>query len=92
MLCRPQVALKIKTLTDAIQDASLISLGAHLNELASIRDLAKFTNQLKTALAAERARGEAVGIYQKHDAQNKGKLSGAVNIQINMASPHDVSI
>lgn len=91
-LCRPQVALKIKTLTDAIQDASLISVGAHLHELADIRDLAKTTGQLKTALAAERARGEAVGIYQKHDAGNQGKGTGQVNIQINMASKHDVSI
>jgi hypothetical protein len=91
-LCRPQVALKIKELTDAIQDASLISVGAHLHELADIRDLAKGTGQLKTALAAERARGEAVGIYQKHDAQNKGKGTGSVNIQINMASKHDVNI
>ena len=92
MLCRPQVALKIKSLTDAIQDASLISLGAHLHELADIRDLAKGTGQLKTALAAERARGEAVGIYQVHDAANKSKSPGSVNIQINMASKHDVNI
>lgn len=91
MLCLPQVALKIKHLTDAIQDASLISVGAHLHELADIRDLAKGTGQLKTALAAEIARGEAVGIYQKHDANNKGN-TGQVNIQINMASKHDVSI
>ena len=90
-LCRPQVALKIKILTDAIQDASLISVGAHLHELAEIRDLAKGSGQLKTALAAERARGEAVGIYQKHDAQ-RGGHGGSVNIQINTASKYDVSI
>lgn len=91
-LCRPQVALKIKELTDTIQDASLISIGAHLHELADIRDLAKATGQLKTALAAERHRGEAVGIYQRHDPAAKGRSSGAVNIQINMASAHDVTI
>lgn len=92
MLCRPQVALKIKELTDKIQDASLISIGAHLHELADIRDLAKATGQLKTALAAERNRGEAVGIYQRHDANHRNANPGAVNIQINMASTHDVSI
>lgn len=92
LLCRPQVALKIKDLTDKIQDASLISIGAHLHELADIRDLAKATGQLKTALAAERARGEAVGIYQAHDAGARGKGDGSVNIQINMASKYDVSI
>ena len=92
LLCRPQVALKIRDITDKIQDASLISVGAHLNELAEIRDLAKATGQLKTALAAERNRGEAVGIYQKHDAQNKGKGGGNTQIMINLASKYDVSI
>lgn len=92
MLCRPQVALKIKDLTDKIQDASLISIGAHLHELADIRDLAKATGQLKTALAAERHRGEAVGIYQRHEASHRNANPGAVNIQINMASTHDVTI
>lgn len=93
MLARPQVALKVREITDKVQDASLISVGAHLHELAEIRDIAKATGQIKTALAAERARGEAVGIYQKHDAIAKGKGStGGVNIMINMASKHDVDI
>lgn len=93
LLCNPSVALKIRDITDAIQDASLISVGAHLHELAEIRDLAKATGQLKTALAAERHRGEAVGIYQKHDAANKGKGNNqAVQVNINMASKHDVNI
>jgi len=91
LLSRPQVALKIKDITDKIQDASLISVGAHLHELADIRDLAKNTGQLKTALAAERARGEAVGIYQRHEKGNRG---GGNNTQvvIQMASKHDVDI
>jgi uncharacterized protein GlcG (DUF336 family) len=92
MLCRPQVALKIKELSDKIQDASLISIGAHLHELADIRDLAKATGQLKVALAAEVNRGEAVGIYQRHELGNRNKTPGTVNIQINMASAHDVTI
>lgn len=93
MLARPQVALKVREITDKVQDASLISVGAHLHELAEIRDIAKATGQIKTALAAERARGEAVGIYQKHDAIAKGKgTTGGVNIMINMASKHDVDI
>lgn len=92
MLSRPQVALKIRDITDAVKDSALISVGAHLHELAEIRDLAKGTGQLKTALAAERARGEAVGIYQKHDAANAAKNPGTTNIQINVASKHDVNI
>lgn len=92
MLSRPQVALKIRDITDKIQDASLISVGAHLHELAEIRDLAKVSGQLKTALAAERSRGEAVGIYQKHDAANQKHGNGTTNIQINVASKYDVDI
>lgn len=92
MLVRPQVALKIRDITDKIQDAALISVGAHLHELAEIRDLAKATGQLKTALAAERNRGEAVGIYQKHEAKNSGKGGGTTQIMINLASKYDTSI
>ena len=92
LLARPQVALKIRDITDAIADSALISVGAHLHELAEIRDLAKASGQLKTALVAERTRGEAVGIYQKHDAAKNIKNQGNTNIQINVASKYDVSI
>lgn len=91
LLCKPAIALKIRAITDAVQEASLISVGAHLDQLATIRDLSIVTGQLKTAYMAERSRGEAVGIYQKHDANNKG---GGNNVQINvvMASKHDKDI
>ncbi len=91
LLCKPAIALKIRSITEAVQDASLISVGAHLDQLAKIRDLSIITGQLKTAFMAERSRGEAVGIYQKHDANNKG---GGNNVQINvvMASKHDKTI
>lgn len=91
LLALPQVALKIRAITDAVQDAALISVGAHLDQLAVIRDLSIVTGQLKTAYMAERSRGEAVGIYQKHDTGNKG---GGNNVQINvvMASKHDKNI
>jgi hypothetical protein len=92
LLTKPAIALKIRDLTDKIEDASLISVGAHLNQLANIRDIAIATGQIKVAYSAERSRGEAVGIYQKHDAKNQNKGTGAVNIQINMASKHDASI
>src|SRR4051812_3225598 len=59
LLGKPAVALRIRGITDAIQEQQLISVGSHLQELADIRDLGKATGQLKTALAAERARGEA---------------------------------
>lgn len=91
LLCKPAIALKIRSITDAVQEASLISVGAHLDQLAKIRDLSVVTGQLKTAYLAERSRGEAVGIYQKHDKGNKG---GTANVQviIQSASKHDENI
>lgn len=91
LLGLPAVALKIKQITDSVQEASLISVGAHLDELAVIRDLAKLRGELKVALGAERSRGEAVGIYQKHDKGNGGAKT-AVQINVNMASKHDENI
>lgn len=92
LLCKPAIALKIRDITLAVQEASLISVGAHLDQLANIRDLSIVTGQLKTAYMAERSRGEAVGIYQKHDVKNKNPGTQAVQINITMASKHDVNI
>lgn len=89
LLTKPQVALRIKEITDKIQDASLISMGAHLYELADIRDLAKHSGQLKVALSAERARGEVSGLY--NDFQRR-RDSGNTNVQINLVSRYDVDI
>lgn len=92
LLSMPAIALKIREITVAVEDASLISVGAHLDQLAKIRDLSIVTGQMKTAYQAERSRGEAVGIYQKHDANNKGKGSNNVQVNITMASEHDRNI
>jgi len=90
LLLLPQVALRIRDLTEKIQDSALISMGAHLNELATIRDLAKHIGDLKVALASERCRGEAAGLYVK--AMGGSVKGGPVMIQINMASEYDVDI
>ena len=92
LLCKPAIALKIRDLTEKIEDASLISTGAHLNMLAMIRDQAMVTGQIKVAFQAERSRGEAVGIYQRHEAKNKAGSGGPVQISISMASKFDVNI
>jgi hypothetical protein len=89
LLSKPQIALRIKEITDKIQDASLISMGAHLYELADIRDLAKNSGQLKVALSAERARGEVVGLYDNFQHKNN---NGNTNVQINLVSRFDVDI
>ena len=92
LLTKPAIALKIRDITDAVQEASLVSVGAHLDQLARIRDLSINTGELKVAYQAERSRGEAVGIYQKHDANNKGKGTTAVQVNVIMASKHDENI
>ena len=89
LLGKPQIALRIREITESIKDASLISMGAHLYELADIRDLAKQSGQLKVALSAERSRGEVTGLYAK--AENSNKAS-PVAIQINMVSKFDTNI
>ena len=91
LLNKPQIALRIKEITDKIQDASLISLGAHLYELADIRDLAKTSGQLKVALSAERTRGEVVGLYDNFESGGKNNAA-PTNIQINLVSKFDANI
>lgn len=91
LLSRAQVALKIRDLTEKIAENVSLSIEAHLGELADIRDMAKYSGQLKTALAAEKSRGEAVGIYQRHE--KNGGSGGQVNqILIQLASKHDETI
>jgi hypothetical protein len=89
LLMKPQVAFRVRDLVHTVKDSELISLASHLGELADIRDLAKSSGQLKTALAAEISRGNAVGIYKTNEQTN---AAPQVAIQINMASPHDVNI
>lgn len=90
LLNNPAIALRIKSVMDSIEDASLVSLGAHLQELAEIRDLAKVTGQLKVALGAEQARGTVVGLYK--DALGKGSGGNNTQVNITFASKHDGDI
>lgn len=88
LLTRPEIALRIKALTDAVQEHALISLGSHLVKLAEIRDVSMVAGQFKTALAAEVKRGEAAGFYS--DKAPPGGKNGApqgpsVFVQINNA-------
>jgi hypothetical protein len=85
LLGNPLVQERINGIMSKIQDSNLISLGAHLAELADIRDTAKVTGQIKVALDAERSRGEAGGLYAKHNAAKAADLSNAV--VINVMSP-----
>ena len=89
LLQQPNIALRIRDISSAVHEDTLISLASHLDELSQIRDLAKLTGQIKVAYSAERSRGEAVGIYQRHDQKSGGPT---VAVQVNFASPHDAGI
>lgn len=87
LLAKPNVSLRIKEIHEALDIHAMFSLSGHLGELADIRDLAKECGQLKTALGAERARGEAMGVYAREE-----KSSVPVAIQINMVSHYDGAV
>lgn len=91
LLNKPGVALRIRELSDSIQEATYITLGTHLAQLAAIRDEAFDQGQLKVAYTAERSRGEVVGLYNRFQ-HGDGKDKTPVAIQITFASPHDKSI
>lgn len=91
-IMRPHIAARIKQLTEVVTQSQLISIGSHLIELANIRDMAKKQGQLKVALAAERSRGEAVGIYAAAERSVGGKGGAQVAVQVNFVSKHDVNI
>lgn len=63
LLSNPQVIARIGQLQQVTEDACLLSMSMHLNELANIRDLAKVQGSLKVALEAEVKRGTVVGFY-----------------------------
>ncbi len=95
LMCRPEIAGRILDLTTAVQDNALISLGSHLVELAEIRDLAKFSGQLKVALNAEESRGKAAGLYVgKGESSPVRGPADLVNpmVVINVGTPHDAGI
>lgn len=89
LMNKAAIALRVRELSDNIGDAALVSLGAHLQELADIRDLSKVTGQLKVALAAEQARGEVVGLYKEARGTNN---KAAVVANITFVSKHDSNI
>lgn len=96
LLARPEIALRIRDLTEAVHENTLVSLGSHLVELADIRDLAKDQGQLKVALNAEEARGRVAGFYIGKEGNNAKGGSGAGNgnpmVMISITTHQDASI
>lgn len=93
LLALPEIALRIKDLTDSVQENALISLGSHLVELATIRDLAKVQGNLKVALNAEESRGKVAGFYVgKSDNSSPKVPQGGTMVMVAVTTHHDRSI
>lgn len=93
LMSRPEIAKRIHQLQIAIDEHSIVSLGSHLTKLAEIRDLAIASDQLKTALGAERARGEAAGFYMGKQAGKSAapeRPTAAVHIHMG-SSPANIN-
>lgn len=90
LLSRPEVAIRVKQISQVIDEHALISLGSHLNELAKIRDLAVTSGQLKTALGAEVQRGKVAGFYDAVD--DGGGRTDNPGVVINMGAGSSVSV
>jgi oxalate decarboxylase/phosphoglucose isomerase-like protein (cupin superfamily) len=89
MLSRPEVAKRIRQLTEVVEEHAYISLGSHLVELANIRDISKTAGQLKVALSAEMARGQVAGFYKKDEGPSD---KGGASVHIHMPGSTPASV
>ncbi len=90
LMTRPEIAKRIHQLQLAVEDSALISLGSHLEKLSEIRDISMAMGQMKTALGAERSRGEAAGFYVDK-SKGKGPIDPSrplVQVTINSTPPN----
>jgi hypothetical protein len=92
LMTRPEIVLRVRELMTSVSEGALISLGSHLVELADIRDLAKATGQLKTALSAEEARGRVAGFYVGKEGSAPKGGGGNTTIMVSVTTKHDASI
>ncbi len=63
LMLKPAIVSRIRELSEANKEYTLMSLQDHLGELADIRDLAKGSGMYKVAMEAEVNRGKAAGLY-----------------------------
>lgn len=93
LLARPNIALRIRDLTESIAENTLISMGSHLLQLAEIRDLAKATAQVGVALKAEEARGRVAGLYIGKEAGTSAKApTGGTVVMVSITTGQDNGI
>lgn len=63
LMANANIASRVDALREPIIREMGITLEAHLNELATLRDAAKKDGQFSAAISAEVARGKAAGIH-----------------------------
>lgn len=89
MVTRPEIAKRINALQRSVDDTALISIGAHMDQLAQIRDHATLLNMPKVALEAEKSRGVVAGYYKDKVPTPEGGTP-RVNIYIGGSSPTSI--
>lgn len=78
-----KITARINELTEEAKQKAVVTLEAHLNELAKLRDLAADAGQYGAAIKAETARGKASGLYV--DKQDVTSSDGSMSPnQINL--------
>lgn len=88
LIARPEIAKRIQELAVLVEEHTLISIASHMQELANIRDLAKATMQLKTALDAEKSRGVVAGFYKESvNPKDPDDKKPSVSIYIGAPTP-----
>lgn len=92
LMQRPEIVARVRDLMGVVSENALISLGSHLIELADIRDLAKATGQLKTALSAEESRGRAAGLYIGKEGASAKHAPGNVTVMVAVTTNQDANI
>lgn len=88
LLSRPEIAKRVAQLQEHAQEGAFISLGSHLDQMARLRDLASASGDFKSAITAEKARGEVAGYYVgKQQGKSEGEGRAAVHIHMNSTPP-----
>jgi hypothetical protein len=58
-----KVSIRVSKLRQSAESKTLITLESHLNELESLREMAKEQGDISSAIKAEVSRGKAKGLY-----------------------------
>lgn len=79
LMNNPDINARVEELRKPIITAAQITLKTHLDDLESLRELARGANQYSAAITAEVARGKASGLYVD---KQETKITGNVDINV----------